>query len=458
MPKGHKIFSILIKLKSVEWKNFRKYVAAHHESKSHVVMLMEQLFSYKSKIDNEDLADKIKEDSFRKISQKEFSNLMSKLYLTLQDWIVSYDLINSKYDKELALVKSFNDRGIYQEADRVAKKLEYKISNENKLDLNKSRSLYLLKDFQYLSDNPIKYREGGALLQSLVDAFNTYYKEHTHMYNAEMYNWGRIKKMDFSPTIKSNSKILTHISDSSQSKITASLEAIMRNYNKSAIEFISDLLLNNKFEPGTNLHAISCGYAIAGCIKLIRDNTIQDYQQIAKLYNHGLETRVLLTEGNLPIVRFFNIISALASVTNYEEVDAFIEKWHSLVNTKSPTPLKHMAKAHNCLHQELYEDILVHTRFAIFKDSSQKLRTLRYELVALYEMHEFDLLQNHLKNYIRMIKRNKAKISNSIYQLNISFYKIIHHFYRNEIAAVEMIYHSKKAILFRSWIAKKLKR
>lgn len=455
--KGHKIFEILTHLDSEEFRVFKNYVVAFTNSGSDLSELISYLFANKKMLKSENVSGQLKDHLFPSQTQKNYSNLISKLYLLFQDWIVSYDLNNSKYDKELALVKSFNRRGIYSEADRIAKKLELKIDSNLKYEIDQSRINFLLKDYQYFSDNPIKYREGSSILESVTVSFNNYYREQTHLYNAEMFNWGRIRKYDYSEIIDSNLKRVDGISHSKVSKVTEALQNLMDNYDTQAFEYITDILLDNQLEEGTNLHAMSCAYAIAACLYLIRNKSINDLELLVKLYEYGLESKGIIKEGKLPITRFHNIVASIAVVNTYSTVDDFIEKWISMVNAKYPKSTLQIAKAQNCFYHKKYAEIINYTRFSKFEDIVQKIRALRYELISLYEGGDYDMLYNSLSNFLRMLKRNKNSIVKLNYEICINFHKILNMLMRNDKESVSLMLKMDEPLIYRSWIESKIK-
>lgn len=453
-----KVIDMLSTLNAGEWKDFKNHMQGLHKESSDIAQLIRCLRKNKKQLVSINIGKEIRDQHFAQLPVKGFANLMSKLYQDFEEWIITYDLKQSVYDKKLALVKSFNSRGLYQYANKIANHLETTISTSTKLDLNKSRALYLLKDYQYYSDNPIKYKEGGKLLEDLVTNFNNFYKAYIHTYNAEMHNWGRIRQFDFGGLISSNSERINNIDHTAESDLTENLESLMGNQDLQAFQSLVNKLLNHEIQIGTNLHSICCSYAVYGCIYFIRNNTIKSIETIAEVYDYGLKSGGLLKEGKIPIIRFHNIITNLSNVLQYEKVNELIDKWIGYVDAKYPNSTQHIARAQNCLYHDRFVEILEHTKFTKFENLVQKLRVIRFEIIALYELQEFDLLDTTLQNYYRLVNRSKREVSRSTYTVARNFIKAINYLTRQNLTLLTHLYDSGEPLIFRSWIGKKLKR
>lgn len=456
--KKHKLLSIFASLNAEEQKSFKKHIDQSHAERSDIVKFMAVLYAHRKRLQQEKLSTEISTKHFPHLSPKNLANLMSKIKSSLEDWMICYDLKLSKYDKELALIKSYNNRGIYGEANNIATKLEKKIEDEPKFDLRKTRALYLLKDYQYFSDNPIKYVEGVPMLEAVVTNFNIYYKELIHVYNAELCNWGRIKNYDFSNIRQANTERVASIPETTQTKIVKNVELLMRDFDLEYLYVICDKLFGEKLVEMSFLHSMFCEYAIFCCAQNIRKNVITDFGLLARLYHHGLESKVLLKEGKLSLIRFHNIISSISQVDTLDHVDEFIEKWIHVVSTKSPATAKIIAKVQNCFHHGNYDDIILHLRSVKFESKMQKLRALKFELIALYETEELDLFYSALHNFNRMNLRSKGVISKRFFETNRNTVKLLNYLVKGDWNSLSYILHSGDPIYFRNYLIRKLKK
>lgn len=454
--KNPKLFEIFSFLSSKEQKVFTKHVEKNHSQDSDTAKLIRALYKNRGRINIKSLSRQFKEEYFSRSTAKAYSNLLSKVKCELEDWLICHDLRASQYERRLALIKAYNKRGVYSEANIEAGKLHTLLRSDTKYDLSKSKAMHLLKDYQYYSDNPIKYKEGAKLLEEVVDNFNSYYKAVIHLYNAELHNWGRICKHDFSQLIKSNLERANSLSETELSSLTIKLESLIEDHDLEAFYEIYELLLNGKVKEHTAIHAICCNYSVTACVHFIRSKTLIDNRILTNLYDYGLRSGGFLQEGRLTLNRFHNIISAMASVNGYEEVDAFIDKWIHVVESKLPESTRMIAKVQNCFYHEKYDKIFDHLRVLKFENISQKFRALKFEMVAQYEIGNYDLLSRTIHNYTRSLKRHKDQFSKRFYLINVNLIKILNHLMKDDKEFVAKLLNSNQPIILREWIGEKI--
>ena len=454
---SHRILRVLTCIPSQEWKSFRKHISCMYSKESDIVILSDELYKRRKHLLGSDLVKKLKENEFSKLSDKGFANLMSKLKLEFEDWMIAYDIQNSKYDKLLTLIQSYNSRGIYPEADRAAKKLATIIENNKKFDLEKTRASYLMKDLQYYSDNPIKYKEGPSALQDLVDDFNTYYKEMSYVYITELHNWGRIQNFDFNQLISLNIECIKSIDNTDQIELVKTLEKLMKSYDHDAFDKLSNQLFSGELEQDSLLLTLCCEYCIYAANQLYRTKALKDLDIYSRLYTYGLRSGALLKEGKLTRSRFYGMISVLSNVLDFDEMNNFIEKWACVVDAKYLNNIKEIAYAQNCFYHSKYQEILDHLRSLKYEDQVLRIRLLRFELVALYVAGYFDLLDSSLHNFNRVLNRNKKVMSKRIFGVNKNLIKVLNYLLKGDIFGVSYMLESNEPLIFRDWMEKKLR-
>lgn len=456
MKQKIKFIEIYNGLTPEERKKLKKHINQTFLTSSDMVKLFNTIYSAKKISDTSKLLSDIHSKYFENLSSKRFTNLLAQLKSTLDDWLICYELLNSKYDKSLALLEAYNNRGIYDEANRVAQKLESNIRNNKLLDLRKNYSYYRLKHLQYYSDNPIKYGANKYLIKEVVDSFNQSHKSTLLLYNAELFNWGRIQQLDFDELIQSNINISSFIPDEKLSLFTKNLEHLMQNFDEESLYKVSRILFDDQLQRDTILHTLSCEYCIYTTIQLMRKNQLKDHDLLLKLYEYGLESKALLKEGKVSPLRFFNIIGALCLSNNYDTMNQFANKWIDKVQTQNPATILSISKAQICLHCEKYQEIRNLLRGLKFEDRLQKYRVMRYELAALYEEGEIDLLNTTIQNFSRSLLRNRSDINKRNLAINRNLLKVLKYLMKGEFEAVKHVLNSGAPIVFRDWISKKI--
>ena len=69
-------------------------------------------------------ADGVRENHFPQMTLKGFSNMMSRLFNWLEEWLAIEEFKKQRYQEEVMLVKAYNRRGLYKLANSHAKILK----------------------------------------------------------------------------------------------------------------------------------------------------------------------------------------------------------------------------------------------------------------------------------------------------------------------------------------------
>ncbi|NNE13754.1 MAG: hypothetical protein HKN51_02175, partial [Saprospiraceae bacterium] len=196
-----KLIRTLNTLTPEEWSSFRKYLLMHTRKGSDNFDFFEFLHIRKDRLSSMVDADIIRERHFAQLTSKGFSNMMSRIFNWLEEWLSIHEFKKQAYQQELMLVKAYNKRGLYKLADRTAKKTEDSITKKPSLGINKNKAIADLYHIQYYSENPIKQFNGGEILSKLSDHYTASVQEYVSTYVLELINFSRIKNIDLSSQI-----------------------------------------------------------------------------------------------------------------------------------------------------------------------------------------------------------------------------------------------------------------
>ena len=118
-----KLINSLSTLSSKEWSSFRKFLLMNTRDDSDNFKIFKFIQLRKDGMDVLENLDTLRMKYFPKFTGKGFSNVMSRLQLWLEEWMVIEEMRSIKYEKELLLVKATNRRGLYDQADQTARKV-----------------------------------------------------------------------------------------------------------------------------------------------------------------------------------------------------------------------------------------------------------------------------------------------------------------------------------------------
>ena len=267
LPKT-KLIRTLITLTPEEWSSFRKHLLIHTRRDSDNFQFFEFLHIRRERLSSINDADEIRKKHFAHLTSKGLSNLMSRLFNWLEDWMAINEFKKQRYQQELMLIKAYNRKGLYKLADSHADKLEQKIKSETQLDLDNNKALYQLYETIYYSNNPIKFTKGHKLMEGLVMCFLISHKEHICIYLPEIFNVGRIQNKDLSTLITQCENISSLIPESSISRLLLHLNDILQHNNAESLFILFQIIKEGKIKTDTFFHTLITYYLMSASLKL----------------------------------------------------------------------------------------------------------------------------------------------------------------------------------------------
>lgn len=451
-----KLVRVLATLSKDEWQSLRRYLRVYNREESDHFKLFDKISKKQKEVDASfDLA-KIKAKNFSKYNNKAFGSLQSRLYKEVCEWLAIEQFKQRKYTQELSLLKAFNNRGLYKDADSVAKKLDRIIYAIPELDLEKTVAVQKMYHYQYYSDNPIKYREGTNLLSEIINSSLLYFKRQSILYLTETFNWGEITNADYDSE-KELLKKLIKIIPSDEIELLY-LNHLVEKQDLASLKMLKASLLSGSFVAGSELHTLITMYLIRYSLELWISGKLNDENIILDLYEYGLNTEVLMKSGKIPLVRFYNILGTLGNIKDFNWTSRFIKKWITHVNTNSIGSTTALANAYNSFYHQKFDKIIDYLNNVHFEYEGQKVRALGLQSIALFEAGDrhYDVLIVHLENFKRSLKRNKNKISSKLFLRHWNLLDFIDCLLKSNVKKSIIDIGAYHDLIYRDWCKMKL--
>ena len=449
---GTKLIQALISFNKEEWISFRKYLLMYISEDSDNYEVFSFLQKRKAKLEALREIEMIRVKHFPHLSQKSILNILSRLYLWLEDWMVYYTMQKDKLESDLLLVKQLNRRGLYNLADQKSKQLLKQISNGKGLSIAKSKIESELYYYQFYSDNPIKNNPHDDLFPKLVKSLKKYHLQKEKLIEAEIYNRQIIQNKDYSDLLDQENP-----SDLSQSLLT--LSSALKKYDVNAFKEIKEELYSDKFVIGSDVHIIITYYLLNLVSRLYNIKSEIKSSDISEMYSYAIESGVLLSNGKIPTTRFNNLISTIAQTSTIEETSRFISTWIYFVDTNNTEAYKDLSEARNQYFHQRYKDIskyiLVHT----YSNPEDKILALGFTLISLFEDDkiDYDIVFDFSINMKRTLKRNERKLSKTFLKSGLNFIRIIDLLNVTLKKKVDINIDDYHPVLFKNWLLHKLK-
>ncbi len=453
--KNTKLLSVLTILKPPEWKRLRKFILMYTSREADPYMLCSILYKHRNDLSDLGTLEDLRSKHFPQLTTKGLSNIMSRLYLWVEEFLV-FDLINQNKNKsELLLTQIYNRRGKYKLADQTADRLEKRLASNDKITLETSRTQSELYYYQYYSDNPIKYREKGKLLEKLALSTQRSYADTLHLLAIEMSNWQMMYGYDYDTIQLDIGKILDITCDSHNREILQLVDKVVSQQDFKAYEKLKKMLLTGTVDTNDDLHTLASMYYISNTMIFWGKSLIMNPKEIIEAHTYGLKSRVLFKDGEIPSVRFHNIIDTVAGFQSENATYKFINIWYKFVKTVDFEATKKIALAQNHSYHANYSLILEELRGVKYFDS-EKNRVQKLVLIALCmeRKKDYSLLRTSLLNYSRYLKRTKTDLSTREYTGGKNLVNFIEKIVFNDFKKITLSISQYKIFPFKNWALK----
>ena len=449
-----KLIQTLTTLSKDEWASLRAHCDLHLSKGSDDASLFNFLHSKRRILQHTTDWEQIRKKRFPKLSSKGFSNALSRVNRHLESWLILKEIEEQEFSAELHLVKAYNRRGLYKHADHLYNVIQKKLDKKNPPYIYESKVKAQLYHFMYYSDNPIKYREKGKLLEKLVTTHLHSWHDQSYLYQLEMTNWGKMTQYDYDHLKLSIDNMLKASPSTTQKKILESAQRLLTERDYDSYQVCWEHLRENRITPGSEFSNIIYFYVMMNTMHLWGSKKITDKDACIDVFNYGLKTGILLQGGKIPVIRFHNIISSLGLLNDYDKTESFINSWYQIVDTQDPPSTKKLGQAQNAFYHKRYHEINPLLRGVRYENLNQKIRAQVHELVGLYMDSSVGpaTIKNSTYNFKRMISRNKKKLSDTVYKSIHAYASIIEEMVSSRYTDRDIDLTKYPSIYLRQWI------
>ena len=452
-----KIIDLLATFSPKEWSGFKKYLLhkTRAESENHRAFLY--LEKERSRLDRFTV-EKAMTKLFPTMTRKAFLNILSKLYGWLEEYLLIQAQAEHKIDKSILLIRSYNSRALYSEANRLALQI-IEILEQDRHSLSSIEQIHQIYYLLYYSDNPLKFDLKFGLFDRLIESHKALCHIRSGFYELEMHNYGDVRNVDYSQDFEWISRVKTPALEVKESELISKLHSLVRYKGAHLFRQLIEEVKLSLPKGLSDLERYAISYLHIYSNRYYTRGLIEDIQLIREIIDLGLTSRVFMEQGYIPVIRFHNLVNAIAALSTWEETEDFISKWYSLVNSKHLDGTKALAEAQNAFYHQKYELIPARLRDAKVDDLFQKLKVNNLMLVGIYKAPTLDheLLFNACSNFKRMLRKLKDQISKKAYQSNYNFANVIMAMANQAYDKHPINLEKYEAVMYRKWLLDELK-
>ena len=453
----NKLITLLNALNSEEWANLHKHILTRTSHKSDVYAVFKNLMSEKDRLTSWD-TEYVRKREFNKLSKKVLLNHMSTINKWTDEYLCISNINSNHISKQLILLKEYSNRGLYKILRKIINDLDnhFSFNVGDTIEFhNQAKRFYT---YLYYSDNPIKYQSGSELLKKLVHHHLHETLYHSYLLLTELHNWQTLRRIDHSEELR----LINLVFDDSllhENHILRKLKELVVHYNYDSFNELLPYTLESDHSVDNLMYRILHMYMISWSLKFWQNKELADVDIIVKLYESGLSRGILLSNGCIAQNRFHNILSTVGALTGRLWAEQFIAEWGPKVDAPSPKINIQLGKAQVALYYKDYENIIELTRELKFDGHGQQIRLLGIELIAWYEIGDFELFHNHVKNFKKYLGRYKNKVSLHYWESHYNLIRFLEICVKNNSQQERINYYKNSSrIMYRKYIEELLEK
>jgi len=405
-----KLFQALNLISDDEWNSYRKYLLMYTRKDSNNYKCCQILYQHRNKLASPDFDDHVNHKYFPSIKSKSFHNILSRLFGWFEDWLAIDSFRNTKHSKELALIKRYNQLGLFSLANTVAEKTEKDLKNTSNLSLDQNKVLAKLYHSQYYSSNPIKNKKGTNLLSDVCRSFIDSTSEQAIFYLIERYNSNALRNRDYNEVDKALEAITLSSSQTSLSHILQLVLNMIRQPNAEIIGQVLEKLESEEIDKYSDLYLILSIYLRRSAAELWTKGGLDDPWLAMRSYHLSFSATENNKHQKFTAINLFNGVSTIGIMLDFEETAQFINKWVDKVHTSYPTSAEKYCHALNAFRHDKYEllpELLTGLEFDYYH---HRVISNAMMIIAQYKLGEEDLTMTLIQNLKKQLKRNDSTL------------------------------------------------
>ncbi|MGK0391196.1 MAG: hypothetical protein ACI94Y_003958 [Maribacter sp.] len=431
---------LLLKSFSVrEYKEFQRFVASpFFNTNEEVVMfftILKKLSPHfkEGRINKEQILKKMYPS--KKFDDAHCKFLMNQLLKLAERYIAIANMEQKDTMKDYYLLDSYMQRGIDKNYQFILKKTKKILQSKKERDADFLHQEYLLTDIANLHFDKQSKRQGNEHLQQMVDTFDKYYMANKLKYTCQMLNNQSIISESYNISLAAEVSTFIHKNDYSHIPavhLYHNLYMLLTGGKKG--QFISTVQLFKDYRSTfgkTELRQILY-FLVNFCIRQLKSGDDGDYyfNELFTLYQEGVDTGLLLEQGQINPWDYKNIIKIGLKLKRFTETESFIIDYNDKLKEQYKEDALHYNLAELYYYKKKPQKALEHLIEVEFSDIYYILGTKKILLKIYYETDEYDAMESLLISFQTYLKRNKL-ISENVRDTYLNFTKCLYKIIKN---------------------------
>ena len=131
--------------------------------------------------------------------------------------------------------------------------------------------------------------------------------------------------------------------------------------------------------------------------------------ELLEMYYYGIDENILFPNGNIPLIRYINIILFACGMKEIEWAYTFVANHSKNVGRELESSAQRLGHAHIEFSKENFDEAITMLRAVKFKDFDFEIRARWLLLASNYELNKdnIDIVEYHINSFIYFVRRNK---------------------------------------------------
>lgn len=415
-----KLLDFLRTLNAREWRSFHELVASPYFNRNQdVLRLCDWLQAQAPGFENASREAAWLHLFPRQVREDQTLNHLMSFLLKLGEQFIGLEHYYSRsIDSDMDVLQALSTRGLDKHYHFFAEKLGRQINRDEKRDGAYFFTRYRLADIErghYERQNARRFDE---TLQGVVDHLDFFYLTEKLKYSCGMLNNQAIVSSPYHyffleeirsfleknppPAEAPGVSVYFHI-----------LQLLTKDTADVEFQALKQLLEVNAGRFSQSELATLFEYALNYCIRQIRKVREAYVDEALRIYQHGVETGILLNEkGKLSPWHFKNIIKLALRLQQYAWTEHFIREKNQLLDDDFKTDALHYNLAELYFYTRRYDESLHHLNQVEFTDVHYNLGAKVMLAKIYYETDAYDALESLLHAFNAYLRRNKILAEN----------------------------------------------
>jgi len=453
---------LLRSLKDDELKDFDKLLKTSNGVEYKVLNF---ILGYKPDFKNDNLN---KEQAFKRIFKKEkfnyskITNALSRLKKSLEEFLIQQELNNQVFTRNYLLIQNLERRDADDFFYKEIKDAQEELDKKDKIDAWHYLKNLQLNHIKYYKANAVHMKAENQLIEKTMKSLDEFFVASKLKYACELFNIVNISQE--SPLVDILEPQNIQITENENFTFFKVYELALKLTAHGNIQLYNtaknQMLQNSQFLTKYDLQIIN-GYLLNFVNVEIKKGNKEFVKEAFLLFEFAERNDILVIDGHLSTMRFFNIINIASSLKETAWSRDFIDKWGKYLDVHDKKEVIKIGKATILFEEKEYSMVIdLISNVKKFDNILNEIRGRSLEMRSFYEMKDNsmdELLISKCNSLNNQLRRNRTLSENAKKPI-FTFIKIFRKLLNDNLSYDDLInvLNENSSVICKNWLKSKI--